>query len=314
MGLRRLLKMSPPLRIAYLLKRFSLLKSLNIQLKAEFAGQNYTIPLLNSIGYRNLVFNTEPWMKELITKILKRKNGAFLDIGANIGQTLMKLRSVSTVPYIGFEPNPESVVYLERLIKANNLPACTVCPVGLSNQNRLLTLYTSFAGSPYATVIKGYNAHHKVNKTRVVAVFRGDDIIPTVLPGKEIAIVKIDVEGAELEVIEGLQTVLRVFRPYVIIEIVPVKRPDEPDKESRQQRIDRLLALVEGFNYLIFDIDETRNTYEPVLQLEMGKDGSDNYVFVPAESEDEFVSNAGSHALANTANPAAGLQGNPSGS
>ena len=53
----------------------------------------------------------------MLENLLKKKNGAYLDIGVNIGQTLMKLKSVNPkIEYIGFEPNATCVHYVNKLI------------------------------------------------------------------------------------------------------------------------------------------------------------------------------------------------------
>src|SRR5450432_1131388 len=114
-----------------LLQKLKLLELFNSKVSSIYAGKKYRIPILNGIGLSNLV-TTEEWMKALIITILKIKKGIFIDVGANIGQTLMKLRSFSSVRYIGIEPNPDCIVYLERLIHLNNIEDCTICPVGLS--------------------------------------------------------------------------------------------------------------------------------------------------------------------------------------
>ena len=41
----------------------------------------------------------------------------FIDVGVNVGQTLLKLKSISSeINYLGFEPNPNCVNYLKNLI------------------------------------------------------------------------------------------------------------------------------------------------------------------------------------------------------
>lgn len=276
------------------LKKFELLKFLNFQIRSEFSDRKYNIPIMNNIGMRNLIYNTEPWMKILITKLLKSKNGIFVDVGANIGQTMMKVRSISSVPYIGMEPNPECVVYLEKLIKINQLKDCTICPVGLSNKNGLVTLYSNYAASPYASVIEGFRNHVQwnLNQTHVVPVMRGDDIIPATFPADDIAIVKIDVEGGELEVMEGIENILKTYRPYVVSEILPAYSLDEPNGVFRKARQDRLISFIKRNDYAIFRIDvkNGENSYEPITKMEVGKAPADNYVLVPGERESEFKS------------------------
>jgi len=49
-------------------------------------------------------------MIDLLKKILLLKDGVFIDIGMNLGQTLIKLKCVDpNIRYFGFEPNPGCV-------------------------------------------------------------------------------------------------------------------------------------------------------------------------------------------------------------
>ena len=46
-------------------------------------------------------------MIDILKIVLPIENKKFIDVGVNIGQTLLKLKSVSSeIDYIGFEPNP----------------------------------------------------------------------------------------------------------------------------------------------------------------------------------------------------------------
>ena len=57
------------------------------------------IPYINGIRCKI----TEPWMIELLAMLLKEKEGAFIDVGVNVGQTLIKLKSIDiNRKYIGF--------------------------------------------------------------------------------------------------------------------------------------------------------------------------------------------------------------------
>jgi FkbM family methyltransferase len=276
-----------PLR---LLHKAKLLQFLNLKTKAEFAEKMYIIPLAGNIGWNNIKYNTEPWMKHLIARLMKIKQGIFIDVGVNIGQTLMKLRSFSSVRYIGMEPNPECVPYLEKLIKANKLENCIICPVGLSNKNGLLTLFSNKAASPFASVIEGFRDHIEWNltQTHVVPVMRGDDLLNDLGLNEGIAIVKIDVEGGELEVIEGFRETLQKERPFIVCEILPAKSLDDENGVFRKNRQDKLLKILKDLNYLVLRGPDT-NEYEPVSQIKVGGDSSHyNYLLVPREFAHEF--------------------------
>jgi FkbM family methyltransferase len=274
-----------------ILRKFRLLKHLNVEVKSHYAGKQYVIPVLNGIGFNNLHYQTEPWMKTLINKLLLMKAGVFVDVGANIGQTLMKLRSISEVQYIGMEPNPECVVYLEHLIKANRISGCTICPVGLSNNNGLLTLYSNFAGSPYASVIANFRDHKKwnLNQTHLVPVFRGDHIVNTMFPGADISVLKIDVEGGELEVLEGFRDVLSTKRPFIISEIMPARALDNEIGRMRKDRQNRLFELLKAQRYQVFRILGS-GSFERVADIQVNANiNLSNYVLVPEELVSGFL-------------------------
>ncbi len=273
------------------LQKTKLLKFFNIQVKSEYADRKYIIPIVNNVGIRNLYFNTESWMKDLIIKLLKLKEGVFIDVGANIGQTLMKLRSFSSVPYVGIEPNPECVVYLEKLIKINKIKDCTICPVGLSNKNGLVTLFSNFVASPFASVIEGFRDHAKWNltQTHVVSVMRGDDLFSSLSLQEDIAVIKIDVEGGELEVIEGIERTLQDYRPFIISEILPAHSLNEENGIFRKERQDRLIAILNKNNYTVFSI-RYGNKYEPVSQIGVrNSERLNNYVLIPNELKKDFL-------------------------
>jgi hypothetical protein len=67
---------------------------------------------------------------------LKIRGGVFVDVGANLGQTLIEFWLIdSGNSYIGFEPNEACIEYLETLININSLDGCKIIPVGLFNKN-----------------------------------------------------------------------------------------------------------------------------------------------------------------------------------
>lgn len=280
------------------LKWFNLLGYLNLKVRSEYAGKKYVIPVMNTVGAKHLFTKTEPWMKDLIIRLLKLKDGIFVDVGVNLGQTLLKVRSAGAVPYLGIEPNPDCVVYVRTLIESNQLKDCTICPLGLSNKNGLAILYSNFTASPYATIIEGFRDHlsWKMAQKQVIPVMRGDDLFPSLFQNEEkkFAIIKIDVEGAELEAMEGIQGTIKEHRPFIITEILPAYSPNEPHGDLKKERQDRLVALVKEGNYLFFKIirKEGVNHYEAVAEPDVERKvvggGDNNYVLVPAEKEEEF--------------------------
>ena len=80
---------------------------------------DFKLPLFAATDFTN-VFWLPSWKTDLIKRLVSPDDGAFIDVGANVGQTLLDiLSSHPTAQYIGFEPNPSCVFYLQSLIKLN---------------------------------------------------------------------------------------------------------------------------------------------------------------------------------------------------
>ena len=122
------------------LNKIGLLHRINIFPKLQIKKKSIIIPVINKIGYNNL-FLSEMWMIRLLESVLPLAKGSFVDIGVNLGQSLIKLRSLDQKrQYIGFEPNPSCVFYVEKLIKVNSFENTLVIPVGLSDKTDVLHL------------------------------------------------------------------------------------------------------------------------------------------------------------------------------
>src|SRR5687767_11314100 len=101
------------------LAKCNLLNYFNLTIKHHRKSNSVIVPIINKIGIENLHLSEE-WMCDVIEKLLSVKTGGFIDIGVNVGQTLIKLKLVdANVSYIGFDPNPVCVFYTKTLIKKN---------------------------------------------------------------------------------------------------------------------------------------------------------------------------------------------------
>ena len=231
-------------------------------------------------------------MCNLIRKLLSLKKGVFIDVGINIGQTLIKLKTVDkNIEYIGFEPNPKCVYYANELVKQNDFEHCSIIPVGIFNENKVLqlSLFSENDTDPAASVIDNFRPGEKVFKKIFVPVFdfAGLDIA---LEIKDIAVVKIDVEGAELEVLQSMQETINRMRPFIIIEILPCYNTENFGRIQRQQAIENLLHDI---NYKIIRIikgdKNTAISYLPLAEIEIhGKIELCDYVLIPEELQAHF--------------------------
>jgi FkbM family methyltransferase len=199
------------------------------------------------------------------------QNGTvFVDIGANVGQTLVDFLSVRKVGdrYVGFEPNTACLEQLRAMLEANNCRDVTLVPVGLSDEPGLLRLYVGAddPGDSGGTIVEQLRPEKSVRETWIPCLVY-DDIINTLVTDR-VAIVKIDVEGAELAVLRGMEHCLAHQRPPILCEVLHRDPAAPPEPYCRTIR--ELQGVLEKANYNILRImrsaDDSKVVgLEPVL-------------------------------------------------
>jgi len=136
-------------------------------------------------------------------------DGVFVDVGANVGNfSVLASRAVGAAGLVAaFEPNPETYARLIHHIALNRAGA--VVPfhsaVGATPGTAEMVC-TENSGLSH---LRNGSADTGVETTQRVAVVALDDCLPALLAGREIELMKIDVEGAELGVLEGADRLLR---------------------------------------------------------------------------------------------------------
>jgi FkbM family methyltransferase len=274
------------LLILKLLYKLKILDYINITCRVN----NIRIPIIGSIGFTNIQ-GTEKWMLELIKLIHKDQNGCFMDVGVNIGQSLIKVKSVDrNIQYIGFEPNPACVFYCEKLIEKNNFPNTVLIPAGISINSELVTLelFDQDTADSSASIVKEFRPKTSVIRHKR-AIVLNEDIIKY---GGKVSIIKIDVEGAELYVIEGLLRIIERERPSIIIEILPIYSIDNQERLMRQNR---LLEIVKDLRYSIFRINKNSNDslkgFNELPEISIHSDLTlCDYLIIPSERRSHVLS------------------------
>ena len=106
--------------------------------------------------------------------------------------------------------------------------------------------------------------------------------------GGLVSIIKIDVEGGELEVIQGLKNTISEYRPFIICEILPIYDENSEIGRFRKSRQNKLQKLLDKNEYKIFRILDGGDLV-PLDVFEVHSDLSlSNYVFVPKCEIEKF--------------------------
>jgi FkbM family methyltransferase len=161
--------------------------------------------------------------------------GVLVDVGANVGNhTIYALKFLGVEKVIAFEPNPAAAELLRINLALNGLSTRVDHRLaGLSDRKG--------AGSLVAP------GHKDLGSTRISVGVTGGASDCVVLGGDEaladeasIAMIKIDTEGMELEVLKGLEATLARHQPKLFVEVDDANR-------------DAFLTLAHGCGYRIVD-------------------------------------------------------------
>lgn len=165
----------------------------------------------------------------------------YVDVGANIGS-----HAINAARMVGergrvfaFEADPETHRILEKNIDLNGLGNIILRQTCVSDDSGSVTFYKHKDSAKSSIVDRG-------EKTSIVLpADRLDNLIPS---DTKIDILKIDVEGAELNVLRGAQKIFEQRPPsIVIIEVYDVR-----DSTDKSQGIREILEAY-GYSFYLFD-------------------------------------------------------------
>lgn len=216
------------------------------------------------------------WGSEAILASLLDPAGAFLDIGANVGYySLYMLPKVAAVH--AFEPDTRAVVDLRKNLSA--YPNAYVHFMALADH--VGTSGFVQAKSTETSHLAGSAATHEVELT-TVDIFVAERQL-------SVSGIKIDVEGADLEVLHGAKHTLRLQHPLVLTESEPGEK---------------LFDLIEPLGYRVFAFVGSEGEFH-FRKFDRGNRGWTKMLFlVPPALHSRFVQIAETRA----ANPRFAMQ------
>ncbi|MCZ2298925.1 MAG: FkbM family methyltransferase [Chitinophagales bacterium] len=265
------------------LHKVGLLKYFNFNLTRHGEQKKILIPIQSELGYFNLT-SGEVWLKWILQDLKKNIDGVFVDIGVNLGQSLILHYALDIKnTYLGFEPNPTCYAYSRKLIKANKLQHYHLVPTGLSGNHSIVKLFGNLEHASGGSILENFrNNKEKFNKVvQYVSVMKGDDALKEIDLKEKIGLLKIDVEGAELDVLSGLTETIQKDKPLMIVEALPIYSTETENGRFRKQRVDSLLKLLKELNYCMYLIVEKSFQLKRINTIEVHSNMSEtNYLFV----------------------------------
>jgi FkbM family methyltransferase len=261
-------------------------RHVNFTRAVTFNNRQFKIPVINNIGLSNFTIEDDDWFFQLVKSIQMPAGSCFIDVGVNVGQSLIAFRSHRDNPYYGFEPSPHCAFYLNKLIKMNNLRDVHVLPVGLSSTAEILKFYCKAGADSSATMVGDLRPdYYRPEDVSYVPVFPFDDLDLKNIGN--ISFIKIDVEGAELEVLTGLKKTLEKHNPVITCEVLDCHRADA-NLDVLQDRASKLVELVKSLNYTIYRIKPEKGlNFDKIEEIILKQYDSqsqylNDYLFLPS--------------------------------
>lgn len=157
-----------------------------------------------------------------LLKSLFASHHTFIDVGGNIGVfTLMAAKRLGDGEVHTFEPSSYHLEKLRANLRLNKFSNVHVHPVALSNEARSSKLHFPPAGSSFLTntgMASQFEFDQASSSTEDITCVKLDDYRSSI-DLHQVDLIKIDVEGAEMDVLTGAIETIRTCRPRVVMEI-----------------------------------------------------------------------------------------------
>lgn len=180
----------------------------------ERNGIKYSLDINDYMQYC-IYFGIEIEPRDTLYNLVK--NGTtVIDVGTNIGETLLNFAKINRDGVnIGFEPVPYLYEKAKNNIALNKFENIELVNKGLSSSEETLSFHEAMENNSGGMFLTREN---NLEEARSVQAVRLDDFVDR--RGIEnISLIKIDVEGFEMEVLKGASETLRRFRPTLFVEI-----------------------------------------------------------------------------------------------
>jgi FkbM family methyltransferase len=195
--------------------------------------------------------------------------GIVLDIGANIGiMTAHLCRKLKNVTVYAFEPMPNNLKALQRIIRFFHLKNVKVMDFALGNEEGSVEMVM-----PVVDSVKMQGLSHVVHDsieefnegTRFkVAVRKLDNLKELTESDKRVTAIKMDVENFEFFVLDGAKNLIRKHKPLIYTELW--------ENENR----DKCLNLIRELGYGVKVIQEGS-----LVDFDSKRHSTQNFFFIP---------------------------------
>jgi FkbM family methyltransferase len=209
-----------------------------------------------------------------------RPETAYFDIGANLGLLSVPFLDVPDLHIHSIEPGPATFQFLSNSAQTAERPRWHLHGIALGKESGTADFHT---GGKFDAALAGLRSTGRAKGDQIhkVKVTTLDELWTSV--GKpSISMIKIDVEGGEIDVLAAGYACLQTCRPAITMEIDPTNFP------TYGQTVANIFDFIEGLGYEIYHLPDYRS-HKPRFarisnstELAANLSGDINYLLLPA--------------------------------
>lgn len=187
--------------------------------EAVVRGARFELDISNFMEWF-LYFGIQVEPRDSLLNLMPR-GGVAVDVGTNVGEVALALAMAGgrDARVIGFEPNPRTFARCVRNVALNRAPNVEVHNLALGHRAGLSSLETPSPHNCAGDRLRPEGALTPGEET--VRVDTLDEFVAR-RSLERLDLLKVDVEGFELNVLRGAEAVLRKFRPVLFVELSDV--------------------------------------------------------------------------------------------
>lgn len=210
----------------------------------SFRGINMKVDISKSMGSSIYWRGAHDWRPIFVLEKFLKKGNTFIDIGANQGEYALwaARKTTASGKVLAFEPMDEIFSQLKVNISLNPSYKNTIeaIQLGLSDNPGEINLYGKEGSNEGVNTIFPSPEHtFLIQKIELDTL---DNQLEKLQPSW-VDLIKIDVEGAELQVLKGATKSISKFKPSLIIEI------NKEACQSAGYEADEILEFLKGYGY-----------------------------------------------------------------
>lgn len=218
----------------------SYLASEQIHITSE--GLTYHLDLADYVMRQLYLFDTyeSNTLRHFVS--LLRPHMTFFDVGANIGAySLPVAQRLPVGRVIAFEPNPPAISRLRRNIEASGMTNIEVVEKGLSDSKRVASMSETAPDGASGRNLSAAMVSEHVNLGGATVQLTTIDDYCSERNVTQIHAMKIDVEGHEMNVLDGAEATLESSEQMILV--IEVNEQAERAGHTRSDLFDRLVDL-----------------------------------------------------------------------